>query len=403
VVLLLAVLGCKHARPTSEEARAGAKGFLRASALENCRTDSEMKRVLADAASAGGPVRRPSAGFVHQAGTSLVDGANQPLQLRGVNLGGVYLWEGWIWGGKLTLFHLARLSQTNITQNLTELLGPGDFSEFQRSIYDSYVSERDMQAAAAMGFNLVRVPFNHRLFTDPADPDHILESGFQVLDRVVDLAERAGIYVQLDLHAAPGGQNAGFISDPDKLGLWDSPEDQRRTVALWKAIAAHYANRPTVAAYDLLNEPSLPRGHASELVALYSDIIGAIRSVDRNHLVMLEGDTYATDFSMFSKPLDANQAYSFHLYTWINHHPASTLASLKRLSEQQGIPIHCGEFGEADYGATRELVSLFNDPGSGVSGWAYWTWKRARSSTHTLNEIVPPEDWLKTINWIADP
>ena len=38
------------------------------------------------------------AGFVHQSGTQLLDGAGQPLKLKGVNLGGWLLWEGWMWG-----------------------------------------------------------------------------------------------------------------------------------------------------------------------------------------------------------------------------------------------------------------------------------------------------------------
>ena len=52
----------------------------------------------------GGPGRAgavTSEAFVRSSGGSLVDPTNPngpPLKLRGVNLGGVLQWEGWIWG-----------------------------------------------------------------------------------------------------------------------------------------------------------------------------------------------------------------------------------------------------------------------------------------------------------------
>src|SRR3546814_19255549 len=46
------------------------------------------------------------------------------------------------------------------------------------------------------------------------------------------------------LQAAPGGQGTDLpIADrvPDAPSLWDSVENQRRTVALWRKLAARYA------------------------------------------------------------------------------------------------------------------------------------------------------------------
>lgn len=42
--------------------------------------------------------------------------------------------------------------------------------------------------------------------------------------------------------------------------------------------------------------------------------MAAIREVDENHLIILDGALYASDFSVFGKPFDSNLMYSFHKY-----------------------------------------------------------------------------------------
>ena len=67
------------------------------------------------------------------------------------------------------------------------------------------------------------------------------------------------MWVILDLHAAPGGQGSDLAisdRDPAQPSLWDSAENQRRTVALWREIARRYADNPWVGGYDILNEPN---------------------------------------------------------------------------------------------------------------------------------------------------
>ena len=53
------------------------------------------------------------------------------------------------------------------------------------------------------------------------------------------------IYLILDLHAVPGGQGKDAnISDydPSKPSVWESEENQKKTVALWKKLAERYKN-----------------------------------------------------------------------------------------------------------------------------------------------------------------
>ena len=71
-----------------------------------------------------------------------------------------------------------------------------------------------------------------------------------------------------------------------------------------------------IAGYNPMNEPADPQH--SGLVAFYDRVHAAIRSVDPNHILFLDGNTYSTDFSGF--PEDAatrwpNTAYAIHDYS----------------------------------------------------------------------------------------
>src|SRR3546814_8856147 len=97
------------------------------------------------------------------------------------------------------------------------------------------------------------------LFLSPAGMERWKEDGFARIDALIDWARANQIYVILDLHAAPGGQGTDLPNadrDPDAPSLWDSAENQRRTVALWRKLAARYADEPWVGGYDILNEPN---------------------------------------------------------------------------------------------------------------------------------------------------
>jgi hypothetical protein len=392
LALALALLGCGHARPSPAVAAQGVRDFEAAVPLAATREDKDLARALE--ASAAGAARGSSrGGMVHREGQRLVDGAGRTLALKGVNLGGTFLWEAWIWGGPLSLFKFPDQAEHHIREGLVQLIGSEETAAFAEVVYDRMAADSDFQAIAAHGFNVVRVPLNHRLLEAPG--------GFGVLDRLVDRAEGHGVYVILDLHGAPGGQSKYFIADPDATLLWGSEAAQARTVELWRTIADRYRDRAIVAGYDLLNEPDPPSGEA--LVALYQRIIAAVRSVDGKHLVLLEGARFAQDFSMFSRPLDDNQAYSFHLYTWFGGDPAAKVRGYASIAARDAMPLWCGEFGENEAPAIREQLAVFDEPSAGVAGWAFWTWKKVRNRYPALHEILATPSWRATINWIADP
>ena len=335
------------------------------------------------------------AGFIHADGIELRDGQGNPIKLRGVNLGGWLQWEGWIWGGGFT-------AESVILSRLQGLVGPQEAARFEAEIYRGFVAEQDIARIAELGFNVVRVPINHRLLEDDDAPFVYKESGWEVLDRLLAWCESNGVYVVITLHSAPGGQSRLFTADPQQRNLlWQSNENQERTVALWQAIAERYRHRTIVAGYDLLNEPDPTSGE--ELIAFYQRIIDVVRAVDPEHLILLEGSNFAQDFSMFSAPLTYNQAYSFHMYSWFGDDRAEKLAAYSALARQHNVPLWNGEFGENTIEIIESTVALYEDPVYAIQGWAFWTWKKVPNRFPALISIPVIDAWSAVIEWIELP
>jgi Cellulase (glycosyl hydrolase family 5) len=337
------------------------------------------------------PTPSSSLPFLHQSGTRIVDGAGRRVMLRGVDLGGWLLWEGWIFGGGYD-------SESLMMKRLSSLVGAASASRFHADVQRMFITEADIRAIARLGFNVIRVPFNYRVLASPANPFAYKPSGWRILDNLLNWAQKYRVYVVLDMHAAPGGQASGFVYDSTSPRLWGSTRDQDATVAMWHAIASRYRSRSVIAGYDLLNEPwPWPTGQA--LVRLYARTIAAIRRVDRRHTIILEGALDARDFSIFKAPLASNMAYSPHMYLWSQRNPQRQVAAYARMAKAQRVPLWVGEFGENVPSEVARQVAMF-DAQPTVAGWSFYTWKQAYGLG--VYQIPIPADWKALINWLCD-
>lgn len=336
--------------------------------------------------------------FVHQEGKLVVGLDGQLLKLRGVNLGGWLLWEGWEYGKGLLV------SQTTLMTRLTTLVGADQANTFEQQVYANYITKADIQEIAALGFNSVRIPINAKILEDDSQPYVYKDSGWQILDQVLGWCEKYHVYAILDLHAVPGGQSRLTPSDPstkDQL-IWNSPENQARTVAMWLAIASRYHDRKIVAGYDLINEPLPPNG--AILNDLERRIAAAIRSVDPDHMLIVEGGKFSSDFSMFPAPISGNQSYGFHMYTWFGDNRRQKFDQMIALTDAQQVPLWAGEFGENTYAMIDSTVAMFENPDNEISaGWCFWTWKKVPGNHPALMAISEPQSWKTVIDWIGDP
>src|ERR1051326_4641810 len=209
-----------------------------------------------------------------------------------------------------------------IQEVLNELVGEDEARRFWKSYRDSYITEDDIRFIKQSGFNSVRVLFDYRLFVIDGEPRKLEGVGSELLDRVVAWSRKQGLYVVLDMHAAPGGQTGDNIDDSWGYPfLFESAESQDLTVRLWRKLAERYKDEPAVIGYDLLNEP-IPHFFDTnyfnpKLEPVYRKIVAGIREVDRNHIVFLGGAQWDTNFKVFGPPFDNKAAYTFHKY-WMD-------------------------------------------------------------------------------------
>ena len=320
-------------------------------------------------------------GFVHTSGPDIVDAQGKPLMLRGINLGNWFEQEGYMFhfdGGPQSPFEIDQLT--------TELIGPEKAAAFWRKWLETYIVEADIDRIRKAGFNSVRVPIHWRFF-DSDDAE-----GFRLMDRLVQWARKDGVYIIIDLHCAPGGQTGTNIDDSTGYPwLFSSPEAQEHTIAVWRRIAKHYANEPIILGYDLLNEPiphfpSLQR-YNKDLEPLYKRISAAIREVDRNHVLILGGAQWDSNFKVFGPPFDKNAVYTFHKYWTATD--ASVIREYLDFRDKYHVPIWLGESGENKDEWIAEFTKTLED---NHVGWCFWPYKKmdATSSVVTFDR---PEHW----------
>ena len=170
--------------------------------------------------------------MLHQQGMRLVDGQGHPVQLRGVAVGGWLIWEGWIFGnGILT-------PEATIVRRLEKLVGRQQTEQFRAQIYNQFITEADFEKIAAAGFNCVRVPFHYRIFND--------DTGWQLLDRILNWCERHRLYAVLDLQMIPGSTLGMLEPEP----IWTSAKTRGRMIEIWTAIARRYHQRKLIVGWS---------------------------------------------------------------------------------------------------------------------------------------------------------
>jgi endoglucanase len=223
--------------------------------------------------------------------------------------------------------------------------------------------------------NTIRLPFGY--FEMMNEDGTMKSSAFDRMDWFINESAKRGLYVILDMHAAPGSQNgkdhSGDISVPDKGNLFKNETNMARTVFLWEQIAERYKGNPTIATYDLLNEP----GGAlhKEQWDFYDTLYKAIRAKDPDHIITVESIWEPMDMPDPALYGWENVIYSYHFYGWDNTNSSisqktftdSKVPMVNELTKYN-VPLLVGEF------------SLF----SNLQSWEY-----------ALN-LYEEQDWMWT-------
>jgi hypothetical protein len=246
--------------------------------------------------------------------------------------------------------------------------------------------------------NHVRLPINWRVVMD--ERGALIESGFELIDRLIGWCRTNELWVVLDLHGAPGGQTGTHIDDSShgRPELFTDDRYRELAIELWRALAYRYRDETTVAAFDLLNEP-LPdeyqHSHADRLRDLYIDLTAAIREIDSNHAISYEGTHWSTNWSIFTEAWDSNSILQFHKYWSAPDRPS--IQPYIDAGRRLGLPIYMGEGGENYLDWVQTAFQLYDD--CGIS-WNFWPWKKVETSTSPCS-VVAPAGWRHVTEYAA--
>lgn len=325
--------------------------------------------------------------FVHTRGQQIYTPEGKPFLMKGTNLGNWLLPEGY-------MFKFDKVNAPwMIEQVLLELIGPSASTRFWKQYLDSYITEADIRLLKEMGSNSVRLPFDYRLFTNESYLGaNDSTRGFYYMDQVVNWCKKYQLYLLLDMHGAPGGQTGDNIDNSYGYPfLYTDSGCQAQTIKIWKRIANRYKDETIILGYDLLNEPIAHFFDQDQLnpllEPLYRKIVRAIREVDKNHLIFLEGAQWASKFHVFSKPFDDKLVYSFHKY-WTDTTQA-VIQEYIDFRSRYNVPIYVGETGENNDAwilSFRKLLEKNN------IGWHYWPYKKMESTSCVVS-FPKPVTW----------
>ena len=337
--------------------------------------------------------------FLKVKGQDIVTPNGESFLIQGINLGNWLNPEGYMFLFKdVSSYRL-------IDQAFREMVGPDFTDQFWKTFKDNYITREDITYIKQTGMNSIRLPFHYKLFTDE---DYMglksNQDGFARVDSIIKWCKAEGLYVILDMHDAPGGQTGDNIDDSYGYPwLFESETSKQLFSEIWKKIADRYKNEPTVLGYDLLNEPIATYFTNKEeinklLVPVYKRGVEAIRSVDPNHIILLGGAQWNSNFSMFDeKAIDSNMLYTCHRY-WCDT-LQSNLQDFIDFRNKVNLPLYMGETGENTdewVGGFRRLMERNN------MGWHFWPYKKLEK-TSCMVHIKKPANWDLIVEYTQKP
>lgn len=257
----------------------------------------------------------------------------------------------------------------------------------------------------------------------------------QHLSKFISYAKDAGVGVIVVLDPIPKGRKADF---------WDDERAKESLVRIWRDLARTYAANTTVVAYDLLNEPDPDGGPSGNRIwmPLAQKMIDAIRTEDRNHVIIFEPAPFGAAFGFDGVvPFkDSSIVYSFHFYEphrlthqgllgfpvgvsypglvglrgyWDKGKLSEYMEPARKFQRRYKVPLHVGEFsfirwapGDSRYQYLKDAVDLFEKEGwawlyHSFREWDGWDLelpsgnKNARSRIETTPELSLIQKHLK--------
>ncbi len=307
-------------------------------------------------------------------------------------------------------------------------------------------TQEDFNELAALGANYVNFSLPG-IFTE-RPPYELDERALANLDRMIEMAEQADLFVVLTFRTGPGRSDftfyrdgAGDWFDPELLieSVWSDPAAQAAWAEMWRYAAKRYRDSAVVVGYDLMCEPNgndvalgiyepqefypAYAGSVYDWNEFYPRIAKAIREVDSQTPILVGGMGWsAVRWLPWLAPADDPRVvYAVHQYEPqerythqetppFNSYPGSFdlnwdgqpevfdrawldgyLSAIDDFKAKYDAPVAANEFGvmrwvpgAADF--MRDEMALFERRGMNYAFWVWDpNWKPWSESVHDMN------------------
>lgn len=209
------------------------------------------------------------------------------------------------------------------------------------------------QEAKKWGCNVVRFPVHTYTWRYRGSKEYL-----GLLDKGVQWATQTGMYVIIDWHAIgnlPENKFPGF----NYATSWDE------IVKFWQIIAEKYKGNPTVAFYELFNEPTDQGAPLTWKVwkPMMENLIDKINAIDDKKICLVAGMdwAYLLDEVIENPVKQSNVAYVTHPYPQKREQPWEPQWEADWGKVAKHYPIIATEFGFVVKGARGEHVPVVGD------------------------------------------
>lgn len=149
-------------------------------------------------------------------------------------------------------------------------------------------NRRHFEVIQEWGANVVRVPVHPTAWRSRGKQEYL-----ELLDRAVIWATELDLYLIIDWHSI-----GNLVTELFQHPMYDTT--RRETFDFWRSVAFRYRDVPTVAFYELFNEPTERRGLLGRAPwgawkAMNEEIVSIIAAHDARQIPLVAGFDYAYD------------------------------------------------------------------------------------------------------------
>ncbi|WP_207532763.1 glycoside hydrolase family 5 protein [Desertivirga arenae] len=182
-------------------------------------------------------------------------------------------------------------------------------SDPDKLVKDGHWNKKHFEVIKSWGANVIRIPVHPVAFHQRGVVEYV-----KLLDEAVNWCSELGIYVIIDWHAIGNLPMEIFSQDMHNTS-------KKETFNFWRLIAEHYKDVPTVAFYELFNEPTTYEGQYGtasweEWKQLMEKLIDLVFVYNKNVIPLVAGFNWAYDLTPVRENPIAREgiAYVTHPY-----------------------------------------------------------------------------------------